>query len=197
MQLRRILGLGLGLSLCSVALADAKTEVFAAWDAMFAASSYRANIHASSGDQHYEQTIEIQLPDRIHMRGGPGGDVIVTPEGAWMKPPGGNWSVAPESTAALSKQFMSQEFVAQTKASVTAVEALGSESLRGQPVRVYRIEQTQTILGIKSTSTIKLYVDIGSGRPIRQEIDANAMGRDSRTVQDIEYVDTLQIKPPM
>ena len=53
------------------------------------------------------------------------------------------------------------------------------------------------MMGIESHSTTKLFVDVKTGRPVRQEVESAAMGRSSRTVQDIEYVADLQINSPL
>lgn len=196
MTITRTLGALLLLATASVAHADPKAEVFAAWDAMIAAKSYRATIETTANDQTFKQTVEIVLPERMRMTGGPGGDFVITPEGAWIKIPGQEWADAPAGTAAMSKQFMSPDFVEQAKAAVKSVTALGSEKVGGHEARTYKIDQVMTMMGVESVTSTKLFVDAKSGRPIRQEVDATAMGRSSRTVQDIEYVADLEIVAP-
>lgn len=196
MTITRTLGALLLLATATVAHADPKAEVFAAWDAMIAAKSYRATIETTANDQVFKQTVEMIIPERMRMTGGPGGDFVITPEGAWIKIPGQEWADAPPGTAAMSKQFMSPEFVEKAKTSVQSVAALGTESVGGRDAKAYQIEQVMTMMGIESQSSTKLYVDVKTGRPIRQEVDATAMGRSSRTVQDIEYVADLEIVAP-
>jgi hypothetical protein len=196
MNLTRNLVALLLAAIAATAHADPKAEVFAAWDAMIAAKSYRASVQTTAGDVVVKQTIEMIIPDHMRVTGGPGGDLVITPAGAWLKAPGQEWMAAPPGTAAMSKQYMSEEFVAQAKAGVKSVEALGTETVAGKPARTYQVEQVMTMMGIESQSSTKLFVDVDSGRPIRQEIDASAMGRSSRTVQDIEYVADLEIVAP-
>lgn len=180
----------------STALAAPKDEVFAAWEAMFAAKSYRARIETTVNDQVFQQVVDVVLPGRMRMSGGPAGDMVVTPEGAWMKPPGEGWTQAPAATSALGKQFLSRDFIEQAKAGVQSVEDLGTEDLDGKRVRIYQLEQTMTIVGVESSSSTRLYVDVASGRPVRQEIESRAMGRSSRTVQTLEYLADLKIDAP-
>lgn len=180
----------------TTAQADPKAEVFAAWDAMIAAKSYRSTVETSANSMQFKQTIEIIIPDRMRMNGGPGGDMVVTPEGAWIRIPGGDWTAAPPGTAALSKQYLSPDFVDKAKAAVKSVAALGTEEVNGKPARTYRVDQVMTTMGVESETSTKLFVDVASGRPVRQEIDAKAMGTSSRTVQDIEYVADLEIQAP-
>ena len=184
------------LTAATAAHADPKAEVFAAWDAMIAAKSYRATIETTANDQVFKQTVEIVIPDRMRMTGGVGGDLVITPDGAWIKIPGQDWADAPPGTSALSKQYLSPDFIQKAKDGVTSVEALGSETIAGKATKTYQVEQVMTVMGIESESSTKLYVDAASGRPIRQEVDAKAMGRSSRTVQDIEYVPGLKIAAP-
>ena len=91
---------------------------------------------------------------------------------------------------------MSPEFVEKAQTSVKSVTALGNESVGGHEAKAYQIEQVMTMMGGESQSSTKLFVDAQTGRPIRQEVDATAMGRSSRTVQDIEYVADLEIVAP-
>ncbi len=195
MTVTRILAV-LALLVSSAAMAAPKDEVFAAWEAMFAAKSYRARIETTVNGQVFQQVVEVVLPGRMRMTGGPAGDMVVTPEGAWMKPPGEDWIQAPAATSALGKQFLSRDFIEQAKAGVRSVEALGTEDLEGKPTRTYQVEQTMTIVGVESSSTTKLFVDVASGRPVRQEIESTAMGRSSRTVQTLEYLADLKIDAP-
>lgn len=190
------LGLLLGLLIAAPAWADARAEVYAAWDAMVAAKSYRAQIQTSSGGQTYQQTVEIIVPDRFRMIGGPGGDVVGTPQGAFIRLPGQDWTPAPPSVAEMSKSFMSAAYVEQAKRAITAVTALGTEVVAGKPARTYQVEQTMQVLDVESKTSTKLYVDIATGLPVRQEIDASARGNTAHTLQDISYESDLVIEAP-
>jgi outer membrane lipoprotein-sorting protein len=177
--------------------ADPKTEVFAAWDAMVAAKSYRAEMETTAAGQTFKQTIEVIIPDHFRMYGGPGGEMILTPEGAWMKFPGQDaWMDAPPGTTEMARQFMSPEFIEQAKAGIRSVESLGTESVGDRETRVYQVEQVMTVMGIESKTSSRLYVDTASGRPVRQEIESEAMGQRSSTRQEIRYVADLEIVAP-
>lgn len=181
----------------SHASADPKTEVFAAWDAMVAAKSYRAEMETTAAGQTFKQTIEVIIPDHFRMYGGPGGEMILTPEGAWMKFPGQDaWMDAPPGTTEMARQFMSPEFIEQAKAGIRSVESLGTESVGDRETRVYQVEQVMTMMGIESKTSSRLYVDTASGRPVRQEIESEAMGQRSSTRQEIRYVADLEIVAP-
>lgn len=184
------------LACSAFAHADPKAEVFAAWDAMIAAKSYRSSLQTTAAGQTFRQTVEIVVPDRMRVTGGPGGDVVITPDGAWMKLPGQDWTDLPAATAALSREQMSTKFVEKAKAGVKSVEALGDEQLAGREMRTYRIEQTLTTMGVESQMSTKLYVDVASGRPARQEVDATTMGQQMHQVQDIEYLAGIEIVAP-
>jgi hypothetical protein len=181
----------------SLASADPKAEVFAAWDAMVAAKSYRAELETTAAGQTFKETIEVIIPDHFRMYGGPSGEMILTPEGAWIKFPGQDaWMPAPPGTTQIARQFMSPEFIEQAKAGVRSVKALGTERVGDTEARVYQVEQVMTVMGIESKTSSRLYVDIASGRPIRQEIESEAMGQRSSTRQEIRYVADLQIVAP-
>ncbi len=46
-------------------------------------------------------------------------------------------------------------------------------------------------------SNVKLWVNLATGLPIQQEIEGEAMGVKSKTVQAIEYDASLTIEPPV
>ncbi len=179
------------------AFADAKADVIAAWDAMVKARSYSTNVVTTAGDQVITQTVDVIFPDSTRIVGGPLGDVVVTPEGAWQKAPGKEWAVAPDYIGTMTRQFMGKAFLDQAKAGVTEAKALPDSTLGGRAVKVYQVEQTITVMGIQSESSTRLYVDASSGRPVRQEIDSVAMGKSSKVVQDISYVPDLKIESPL
>lgn len=181
----------------SLVHADPKAEVRAALDAMVAAKSYRAEMQTTAAGQTFKQTIEVIFPDHFRMKGAPSGDMIVTPNGAWIKLPGqSHWIDALPGTAQIARQFMSPEFFDQAKASIRSVEALGQQEFNGTEVRVYKVEQVMTVMGVESKATSRMYVEVASGRPIHQEIESEAMGRRSVTRQDIQYVPDLEIVAP-
>lgn len=196
MRMTRILAALIFAGVAGSAHADPKAEVFAAWDAMIAAKSYRARTETTANNQVFQQTIEIIIPDRMRMSGGPGGDLVITPEGAWIKIPGKEWTEAPPGTAALSKQYLSPEFIDKAKAAVKSVTVLGTEDVKGRPAQTYQVDQVLTTMGVESETSTKLFVDVETGRPVRQEIGARTMGVASSTVQDIEYVADLKIAAP-
>ena len=186
-----------GLAFAGTAFADAKSEVFAAWDAMLAAKSYSTRMVTTIGEQTHTQVIEVIVPDHARTSGGPMGDLVLTPKGAWLKAPGKDWGPAPEFMVTLTRQMMSPEFISKAKSGVTSAKDLGLQDFSGKPVRAYAIEQTLTIMGIQSHNTTRLLVEANSGRPLRQEIDSIMMGKSSHVVHDITYVPDLKIDAPM
>ncbi len=178
--------------------ADAKEDVFKAWDAMLAAKSYSTRIATTMDGNTTTQVFDVIVPDHARSTGGPMGDLVLTPKGAWLKAPGqASWAPAPEFMVTLTRQLMSPEFIAKAKAGVTEAKSLGLEDLRGSQVQAYEIQQTLNLMGIQSQNTTRLLVDPKSGRPLRQEIDATAMGKASHVVHDITYVPDLKIDAPM
>jgi len=186
-----------GLTWSQTALADAKAAVFAAWDAMVEARTYSTQVVTTAGDQVISQKVDVIFPDATRITGGPLGDVVVTLNGAWQKAPGQEWAVAPDYIGTMTRQFMGKAFLDQAKAGVTAAEALPDSTLGGRAVKVFKVEQSLTVMGIQSQSSTRLYVDASNGRPLRQEIDSTAMGKSSKVVQDIIYVPDLKIDPPI
>lgn len=186
--------LTLGLALASPALrADARTELLASYDKMLEARAYRFTQKIESGKQSFTQEGAVILPDRFHVKS-PHGEFIATPEAVWMNA-GGQWTRMPIGTEALRKQF-SADAIADLKQSIYEVEDLGEREIEGRATRAYRYRSEGQAMGIKAKSEGVTYVELASGLPIRTEIDSEAMGRKTRSVQDLTWSDDVVIDAP-
>ena len=89
MKTTPLLTIALALAVAGPAQADPRADVMSAFEKAMAQTSYRAQSTTDVGGQPQTSTIDVQTPDRFHMRG-PGSEVIVLPAGSWMNQ-GGQW----------------------------------------------------------------------------------------------------------
>lgn len=148
-----------------------------------------STIKADTGE--ITQVGEFTPPDRLRaitQAAGFDTEVIVIGEQAWSRPSDGEWTSLPASVAMSVKQM--QSIAEET---MTAAEALSTETLDGRKVRVYRYQSTSE--GVSSTTT--LYVDAAAGLPVQQEVVGEAGGVASTTLQKITYPDAILIEAPI
>ena len=87
-----IVALGLA-GLSSQALADARGDVLAAFEAAMAKQAYRAVSVSEHKGKPFESEIQVQLPGSFHIKSAES-EVIVLPSGTWMNA-GGQWMKLP------------------------------------------------------------------------------------------------------
>lgn len=190
---RRFLALAL-LACAPAALADVKTDVLAAHEAMVKAGKFRMVGTTSSGKDTQEMWSEVHWPDRFHSRTA-GSEFIMVPGKTWMKQ-GGQWMAMPMDMSAMVKS-MTPQAIRDTFANMQNEKDLGETTLDGRKVRVYEYDTSATIMGIKADSHVKVYIDPATHLMVKQEVDGSAAGQKSRTVQTYEYDDTISIDPPL
>jgi Ni/Co efflux regulator RcnB len=81
--------------------ADAREEVMQAYEKAMAEESYRVQSRSEHRGRTQQSTIDIQPPDRFHMRS-PESEVIVLPGGTWMNQ-GGQWMKLPMDMSSMIK----------------------------------------------------------------------------------------------
>ena len=175
------------------ALADVKSDVMAAHDAMVKAAKFRMVGTTTSGGETQEMWSEVHWPDRFHARNA-GGEFIVIPGQTWMKQ-GGEWMQMPMDMSAMVKG-MTPTAVSDMFANMKNEKDLGEQTLDGRKVRVYEYDTSTSVMGIKAESHVKLWIDPATNLIVKQEVDGSAAGHTSKTVQTYEYDDAISIDPP-
>lgn len=194
MMLRSFAALAL-LACAPAAFADVKADVMAAHEAMVEAGKFRTVGTVTSKDGTQELWSEVHWPDRFHARNA-GGEFIMLPGQTWMKQPGGEWMAMPMDMGAMVKSF-TPDAIREAYENMTNEKELGESRLGDKTVRGYEYDTTATIMGIKATSHVKVWVDTATDLVIKQEIDGEAMGQKSRTVQTYAYDPAISIDPPI
>jgi len=189
----------LAAAVAAPASASADAEVRAAVEkslaAMLAKGSFRVDSTAEvqGGDQ--QSVIEAVWPDRFRVRSVTlGTEFIAVPGGTWMNS-GGSWVRMPMDMSAMTRAF-SYEAMREGLASITNAEVLGTEDVGGRRARVYAYDQSGTIMGIRSESRVKAWIDDSTDLMLRLEVDGRVMGQSSRTINVYDWDAEVSIEAP-
>ena len=174
--------------------ADAKADILASHKAMMKAGTFRIVGTTESSQGKAETWAEIQWPDRYHIRGN-GTEVIVLPGKTYMKQ-GDKWTALPMDMSAMIKS-MSPEAMKQGFDSMTNVKELGEQSIDGKTAIGYEYDSSVTMMGITAKSHVRMWVDTATDLPLRQEIDGEAMGVKSKSVQTYTFDPSIDIEAPL
>jgi len=189
----------LAATVATPAHANADAEVRAAMEksyaAMLARGAFRVDSTVEMRGGNQKSVIEAVWPDRFRIRSiTDGTEFIVVPEGTWMNI-GGSWMRMPMDMSAMTKAF-SQEAMREGLASIANAEVLGIEDVGGRKARVYAYDQSGRIMGIRSESRVKAWIDDANDLVLRMEVDGKAMGKSSRTINVYDWDAKVSIDPP-
>jgi hypothetical protein len=175
----------------AAAAADARDDVFKAYQKLMA-SKFAIDMTTISGDDTMKSHGEYDTVERIHFKNDKM-EMIVIPEGTWMRT-GKEWMKPPMDMSGMVKQFVPKS-VEDMRAATKSATDEGMTTFQGQPVHAYSYAVDTTMMGIHVTSTNKIYVN-AAGQIVHAESDGEAMGRKSRTTQDIHYDDSITVTAP-
>src|SRR5688572_7382006 len=182
------------LAFAPFAAADVKSDMLASHEAMVKAGKFRMVGTAKTDKGTDNLWSEVQWPDRFHSRN-QAGEYILLPGKSYMKQ-GGQWIAMPMDMSAMV-QSLSPVAVRQTFDNMTNAKELGESEIGGKKVKGYEYDTFATIMGIKATSHVKVWIDPETKLVVRQETDNKAAGQTSKVVQDYEYDTSISIDPPM
>lgn len=182
-----------------LARADTDAEVRAAvarsLDAMVEKGAFRVESTTEAKGGTQRSVVEVVWPDRFRIRSLTQGTEFVSLPGAtWMKQ-GGAWMRMPIDVGAMTKVFTEQA-MRDGLATIENAEVLGSEDVAGRSARVYAYDQTATVMGIRSETRVKAWIDAASDLVLRTEIDGEALGQRSRTINVYDWDAPVTIEPP-
>jgi hypothetical protein len=165
--------------------------------AMIDQGAFVTEMTADSGGRKVQTRVEVVWPDRYHMTSSGGGadtEVIILPGTTWMKQ-GGQWMKLPMDMGQMIQAFQ-PDAMKQSIDNIANAEELPQDSVDGKAARVIRYDTQATVMGVRSKSTVKAWLDADTLLPLMQEIDGEAMGMRSRTTQRYSYPDGLTIEAP-
>jgi hypothetical protein len=165
--------------------------------AMLEQGAFVTEMSADSGGRKVETRVEVVWPDRYHMTSSSSGadtEVIILPGQTWMKQ-SGQWMKLPMDMGQMIQAFQ-PDAMKQSIDNIANAEELAQDSVDGKSARVIRYDTEATVMGVRSKSSIKAWLDADTLLPLKQEIDGEAMGMRSRTTQRYSYPDGLTIEAP-
>lgn len=169
----------IALALPSLALADARQELISAFGKAFDREAYRIEVD-SPGQRGGQAQIDVQLPDRFHMRSEEG-EFIIHPQGTWAKH-GGQWMKMPMDMSAMVASY-AQPSREEAEAQLTEVERVGEEEVRGCASTLYRYRNED--------GTAIAAVCRATGYPTRIQTE----GREAVTLY-YDFDTAIDIRPP-
>ena len=183
--------LGFALTSSVALAADARDDVLKAYQKLMAAK-FTVDITTVSGSDTMKSHGEYDTVDRIHFKNDKV-EMIVLPEGTWMRT-GKDWTQPPVDMGGMVKQFIPRSIEEMRAATKSATDD-GMTTWNGQSLHAYSYDIDTTMMGIHVTSTNKIFIN-ASGQIVHVESNGEAVGRRSRTLQDVHYDDSIKVVAP-
>lgn len=174
--------------------ADVKAQLLKAYEGMVEKSKFRIHSQVTSKKKTYENHVEIEWPDRFHMRNDQS-EFIVLPGATYMNQ-GGQWMKLPMDMSKMI-QSMTPEAMKQGFGNLTHARDLGEGDVEGNAAHIYEYDTSGDVMGIHSESHVKVWIGKADGLVLRQEVQGKAMGMESTTVSTYEYDASIHIKAPL
>lgn len=190
----RIATFSVALACAPAALADARAEIFATYDAMVKFGRFHTEGTATSKQGTAIISSTVVWPDRFHVRNGEN-EFIIVPGKTWMKQ-GGQWQALPMDMSAMVKS-LSPEAMRQGYDNMTNIVDLGTSEMDGRSVHGYEYDTKATMMGVTATSHVKLFVDPATNLPAHQDAEGEAMGQHSSSSFDYTFDKDLKVEAPL
>lgn len=146
------------------AQAGPKEDVIAAYSKAFERGAYRAEITTEARGKPYVMQVDVQWPDRFHMKN-PDTEMIILPGATWMNA-GGRWMNMPMDMSKMIQAY-SKPAMEEGIRGMGEVTALGSEDIRGCDSQLYAYTSSGKFMGVESSAEAELAVCKDSGLPVR------------------------------
>lgn len=173
-----------------------KAALERSYAAMADAGPFRVTSEVEGDAGSTASTIDVDWPDRFHIRNaaGSGMEVIAVPSGAYMRQ-GEQWMRLPVDMQVLTR-IWSEQGMRDALASISDGRLLGEAAIGGRNARVYGYTGSLTVMGISSESTSKVWIDAENDLPLRIEVDGQAMGQRSVTLNIYDWNAEIDIRAP-
>jgi hypothetical protein len=182
----------------AAAPSDAKQTIVEFGQAQLKAGPYRVKQTIESSQGKLEQIIEVILPDRFHIwmdMQGQKMEMLILPNKSFMKQGESKWQSFPVDIGQITQNFM-QQISDDFEYKIADANYLGEQTINGEAANVYRYATATEFSGTKVVSTSTTWVSKRTGLPIRNEVEGEANGVKSKTIQEIEYDATIKIEEP-
>jgi hypothetical protein len=169
--------------------------VLDALHAMVQAGPYRIHSTTTTGDGNtIQMTGEVILPDRFHLVVN-GREILIVGNKTYQKE-GDKWTEFPVDIGSIVSGLIGG-MTAEMENGISDVQYIGPDTVNGVPAQVYQYTSSFKAGDQEVKSTVKLWVGVANGLPVRQEVDGEFAGIKSKTVQEIEYDPSIKIEAPV
>lgn len=178
-------------------LAGPKEDIMASHQKLVERGKFRMTSVTQGGRESTRTEAMVEWPDRYHVKvdaAGQKNEMIIVPGGTWMKQ-GDQWIKFPMDMGAMIKS-MTPEAMKKAYEGMANVREIGASEVGGRAATGYAYDSKVTMMGITSTSSVKLWIDDDTGLPLKQEIEGKAMGTASTTVQVYDYDTPVAVRAP-
>ena len=176
--------------------ADPKADLLSTMEAMGKTGKFKQSSVITSDDgKTFKTSAEVIWPDRYHIVTDQM-EAIILPGKSYMKQPGQGWQLMPIDLGQMVAGFRA-EAMKDSIANTTNVKDLGASEINGHAVRGFEYDSTAKVMGQTSSAHCKMWIDVATGLPVRQEVDGQAMGHKSHTVQDYDFASPVKIEAPI
>lgn len=180
---------------------DAKDAVLAAMRKQLTSGPYRTNAAITSENGSVEIIGEVIPPDRmrsISTIAGRKSEMIFIGNKGWMKMGDADWKDMGSVNAAMALSQFSAAMVDDMANAISDARLIGPDVVNNAPSMAYSyfMDSNKFKTPIDVKSKVKIWVDVATGLIVKQEIDGEAMGVKSKTVQTVTYDPAIKIEAP-
>jgi len=184
--------IAIALMSATAAFADCTADIQAILKSTETSPPYHVEITSTAGGNTTKMEGQVMMPHSMQIKSTEM-NMVMTPNGVWMGK-GDQLKKMPDAMRD-QMQAMIKQGIAVGMSAIEAPECAGSASFAGGNFTLYKYIAKGEMMGIKSTSTVEMYVNADS-RPEWMVIDGEAMGTKSLTKQHIVYDDSITIADP-
>jgi outer membrane lipoprotein-sorting protein len=167
------------------------------------AGGFRADMTIDTGaGTVVTNTIEYQLPDRIHMITPAGEFIAIRNQGTWQKT-GSTWQKAQVDLGAAIFDDLNPQALDKLRQTLDVkqgtVKDLGMQTVNGKQAHAYQYESSITTNGTTINSTTTLWIDPASNLPLQSEIVSDPLvpgGAKTKTTITYTYDPNIKIQAP-
>lgn len=181
---------------------DARDIIVAALRKQINSGPYRTTATITSDSGEIKLTGEVIPPDRLRTVStiaGQMSEIIYIGNKAWMKMGDAGWKDMGAGGIAEVRNQYSGAMIDDMANAISDARLVGPDAVNGKPATVYSyfLDANKFKTPIDVKSNVKLWIDNATGLIVQQEIDGEAMGARSKTVQQVEYDAGIKIEAPV
>lgn len=171
--------------------------------AQAAQKTMRMTMTSEKNGKVTETVMELIRPDRLKSSGGPGGDMIIIPEGTYMRETGGEWIKAPFDLSGSMNEMLSMADTEELLKylNIDNLHLVGGGIVDGRPCWIYEYETTIKVTDITMQTQAKIWLGIADKLAYKSESvtqsSADPAGATTTTTVLYEYGLDLEIEAPI